>query len=280
MMIDTHCHIQFKAFNENRGEVIGRCKERDMILNVVGTQLDTSKKAIELAEQYDWMYASIGLHPIQEYRTEVIEEADQFTSRGEQFDEAVYDALAEHPKVIALGETGMDRYHVPKDVVTEIVMQKQKETFLAHARIAQRHNLPMVIHVREAHDDMITTIQEMGSAPLGVIHCFTGNWDQAEFYLSQGLYLGFTGVVTYPPKKTDPKPQLQLQEVIEKVPLDRMVVETDSPYLAPQKYRGKRSEPWMIEEVIETFAKKRGKSFEKMAEIIEKNTRQLFTRIS
>ncbi len=251
-----------------------------MILNVVGTQLDTSKKAIELAEQYDWMYASIGLHPIQEYRTEVIEEADQFTSRGEQFDEAVYDALAEHPKVIALGETGMDRYHVPKDVVTEIVMQKQKETFLAHARIAQRHNLPMVIHVREAHDDMITTIQEMGSAPLGVIHCFTGNWDQAEFYLSQGLYLGFTGVVTYPPKKTDPKPQLQLQEVIEKVPLDRMVVETDSPYLAPQKYRGKRSEPWMIEEVIETFAKKRGKSFEKMAEIIEKNTRQLFTRIS
>lgn len=279
-MIDTHCHIQFKAFDENRNEVIQRCNDKGMILNVVGTQFDTSKKAIELAEQYEWMYASIGLHPIQEYRTKVIEEADEFISRAEKFNEDAYDELATHEKVIALGETGMDRYHVPKDVVTEIVMQRQKETFLGHARIALKHDLPMVIHVREAHDDMIETLREFDKLPRGVIHCFTGNWEQAEFYLSQGLYLGFTGVVTYPPKKTDPRPQEQLQDVIEKIPLDRIVVETDSPYLAPQKYRGKRSEPWMVEEVIAKFAHDRGKSFEKMAEIIEKNTRQLFTRIS
>ena len=233
-----------------------------MVLNVVGTQKRTSQLAVRLAEQYDWMYASIGLHPIQEYKTKVVEEHTEFMSRGEVFDEAYYDKLAASPKVIAIGETGLDRFHVPKNEKTEDVMETQKHIFLQHDRLARKYDLPLVIHVRDAHDDMIELLKvKVKNEKLkvrGVIHCYTGNWEQAKEYLDLGLHLGFTGVVTFPPKKTDPKPQHDLLEVLEKMPLDRMVVETDSPYLAPQAYRGKRAEPWMVEEVIKKIAEIRG----------------------
>lgn len=279
MLIDTHCHIQFKAFYENIDEVIERCRARGMILNVVGTQLDTSRGALALAEKYDWMYASVGLHPIQEYRTQVVEEADKFISRGEEFDAAAYDELAGHEKVIALGETGLDRFHVPKDVVTEVVLERQKKTFLQHAQIAQRHNLPLVIHVREAHKDMTDLLQSGQVSPRGVIHSFSGGWEEARIYLSHGLYLGFTGVVTFPQKKTDLESHRGLLEVLAKVPLDRVLVETDSPYLAPQKYRGKRSEPWMAQEVLLKLSEIRGIPVSELEELTAQNALNLFTRM-
>ncbi|PIR03207.1 MAG: hypothetical protein COV60_01595, partial [Candidatus Magasanikbacteria bacterium CG11_big_fil_rev_8_21_14_0_20_43_7] len=272
MLIDTHCHIQFKAFYDDVDAVIARCKERGMILNLVGTQADTSKRAVEWAEQYDWMYASVGLHPIQEYKTYVKEEADEFVARGEQFDYEYYKSLAVHPKVIAIGETGLDRFHIPKNIDPEIVMRTQTETFLQHVRLAREVGKPLSVHVRDAHDDMQSILSEvkdlsqakdanyqnnLREAPIfpskpaclpavqdkfsGVIHCYTGNWDYAQEYLKAGFYLGFTGVITYPPKKTDPNPQTWLNEVVEKVPLDRIVVETDSPYLAPHVIRGQRN---------------------------------------
>lgn len=283
MMIDTHCHVQFKAFNDDRDAVIARCKEKGMILNVVGTQKRTSELAVRLAEAHEDMYASIGLHPIQEYKTKVIEEDTEFLSRGEDFDAAFYDQLAASSKVIAIGETGLDRFHVPKNEKTEDVMETQKRIFLEHYALAQKHDLPLVIHVREAHEDMISLLkfktQNTTSKIQGVIHCYTGNWEYAQEYLDFGLYLGFTGVVTFPPKKTDPKPQLELLEVLEKMPIERMVVETDSPYLAPQAYRGKRSEPWMVEETIKKIAEIRGMKESDLAERIAENTKQLFQRM-
>jgi TatD DNase family protein len=281
MLIDTHCHIQFKAFYDDVDVVIARCKEKNMILNLVGTQADTSKRAVEWAEQYDWMYASVGLHPIQEYKTHVQEEADEFIARGEQFDYEYYKSLAIHPKVIAIGETGLDRFHIPKNLDPEIVMKKQTETFLEHARLAQEVGKPLVVHVREAHNDMIEIIRNWkleirNSHAVGVIHCFTGNWEQAQIYLNAGFYLGFTGVVTYPPKKTDPAPQAWLHEVLQHVPLDRIVVETDSPYLAPHVIRGERNEPWRVEEVVKHIAKVRGIDYRDLEVQIEENTRRLF----
>ena len=309
MLIDTHCHIQFKAFYDDIDEVISRCKEKGMILNLVGTQADTSKKAVEWAEQYDWMYASVGLHPIQEYKTHVKEEADEFVARGEQFDYQYYKSLAVHPRVIAIGETGLDRFHIPKNIDTEIVMDRQKETFLQHVRLAQEVGKPLVVHVREAHEDMMSILNEVkdlskgksgeiqisdvdersgtskdpSATPqdklLGVIHCYTGNWEYAQKYLEAGFYLGFTGVVTYPPKKTNPAPQAWLNEVVENVPLDRIVIETDSPYLAPHIIRGQRNEPWRVEEVVKRIAEVRGMTYEEVEKHVEDNTRRLFTSI-
>ncbi len=276
MMIDSHCHIQFKATQKDLSEILLRCQQANMKLNVVGTQFDTSKKAIALAEQHDYVYASVGLHPIQEYSVPVQEEGDSFVTRGEQFDPEAYEALAIHPKVIAIGETGLDRYHIPEGPLGEQVFAQQKEVFLQHAALAKKVGKPLVMHVRDAHEDMLTLLESMHENINGVIHCYTGNWQQAQRYLALGVYLGFTGVVTYPPKKLDPEPQESLLEVIDNIPLEKLLVETDSPYLAPQQYRGKKSEPWMVQDVIAFIAKRRGTSEEVIRAASVENAETLF----
>ncbi len=282
MLIDTHCHIQFQGFNDTRADVIKRCAEKGMILNLVGTQKDTSRLAVELAEQYDWMYASLAIHPVHLHPTHIDEEESHFLSREESFDEAYFGELAKSPKVIAIGETGLDLFHLPPDKSKDEVLAKQKQVFLDHATFAVKHNLPLAIHCRDAHDEMIELLREKKAAGWnlrGVIHCYTSGWEHAKQYIDLGFYLGFTGVVTFPPKKTNPASQLALLEVVRQIPLDRIVVETDAPYLAPQKFRGERSEPWMVEEVVKFFAETRGVSYEEMEKQIERNTRRLFARI-
>jgi TatD DNase family protein len=283
MMIDTHCHIHFKAFEQNREEVIARCKEKGMILNLVGTQQSTSRNAVLLAEKYDWMYATIGLHPIQIHEVDVYEEDTNFTSRGEEFDQELYSELAKHPRVIAIGETGLDRFHIPKDESEEKILDAQRDVFRKHYDVAEKNQLPLVMHVRDAHEQMLELLEqiqkEKGSLIGGVVHCYTGNWEHASRYLDLGFHLGFTGVVTFPPKKTNPAPQLELEQVIAQIPLDRILVETDAPFLAPQAYRGEQSEPWMIEEVIQKFATVRGKTYEEMVQIIADNTCRVFPKI-
>lgn len=276
MLFDTHAHIQFKAYDNDRDAVIKRIRDKNVSLNLVGTQKDTSKWAVELAEQHDNMYASIGTHPIHLFPTHVDEEETHFMSREEGFDEQYYTELATSPKVIGVGETGLDLFHVPKDKSVEEVLEKQKEVFLAHADFAEKHNLALVIHCRDAHEEMIELLEKRGKQVRGTVHCFTGNWSQAERYLKLGLHLGFTGIVTFPPKKTDPTPQLELNEVVERIPLDRILLETDSPYLAPQAYRGKRAEPWMVEQVIDHIASVRSIKREELEATIEQNTWQVF----
>ncbi|HRH23079.1 MAG TPA: TatD family hydrolase [Candidatus Magasanikbacteria bacterium] len=283
MMIDTHCHIHFKAFENNRDEVIARAKEKNMILNLVGTQESTSKKGVDMAEKYDWMYATIGLHPIHIHEVDVYEETTNFTSRGEDFNPEFYRELAKNPRVIAVGETGLDRFHIPKDQSEKDILAAQSDVFRKHYDVAEESGLPLVMHVRDAHDEMIDLLQqikkEKGSLIRGVVHCYTGNWAQAEKYLELGFNLGFTGVVTFPAKKTNPEPQLELEKVVANIPLDRILVETDAPFLAPQAYRGEQCEPWMVEEVIKKFAAVRGKTIDEMTSQINQNTLHLFTRI-
>ena len=280
MLIDTHCHIQFKAYQDDREVVLGRCAEKGLVMNVIGTQQSTSQKAVELAESRDDVYATIGLHPIQTEKITVEEETTMFVARGEDFDMEFYDTLVRSSnKVIAIGETGLDAYHVPKDQELSAVMDKQWGLFLKHVELANRYELPVVIHVRDAHEELITRLQEQKIAIRAVVHCFTGNWEQAQAYLDMGFCLGFTGVVTYPIKKTNPTVQEQLLEVVDKIPLDRILVETDAPYLAPQAYRGQRSEPWMVGEVVKLFATRRGVSEEEMREITVRNAKQLFNKM-
>ncbi len=287
MLIDTHCHIQFQGYNADRASVIERCQEKNMAMVLVGTQRDTSRAAVELAEQYEWMYASIATHPVHLHPTHIDEEESHFLSREESFDAAHYESLAASPKVIAVGETGLDLYHLPADKTVDEVLQKQIAVFMDHVTFALKHDLSLIIHCRDgltpdtarAHDTLIKLLTELKRPIRGTVHCFTSGWNHAKAYLDLGLHLGFTGVVTFPPKKTNPASQIALNEVVEKIPLDRIVVETDSPYLAPQRYRGERAEPWMVEEVVKTFAERRGLSYEAMEEIIAENTLRLFPRM-
>jgi len=196
-MIDTHCHLQFNAYKNDAEQVIGRCREKKMLMNVVGTQRDTSLAAVEFAEKYPNIYATIGLHPIHTTSTEVDEEEVSFKSREERLDYKFYKKLASNPKVIAIGECGIELFHLPADADREAIVAKHRESFLMQAKLAQEFDLPMVIHVRDAYEEMIDTLKLQITnyklqIPAGVIHCYTGNWTQAQKFLDLGLYLGFT----------------------------------------------------------------------------------------
>jgi len=284
-MFDSHCHIQFRGYKDDFEEVIKRCKEKDCAMIAVGTQKDTSKKAIEFAEKYENIYATVGLHPIHLFSTHVDEEEASFLSREEEFDYEFYKELAQHPKVIGIGECGLDLFHIPENVDRDIVVKKQKEIFLEQVKLARELDLPVAIHVRDAYEEMLEVIancrDSRSAVPTirGVIHCYSSNWQNAQKFLDLGLYIGFTGIITFPPKKTDPQVQHDLLEVVEKIPLDRILIETDAPYLAPQAYRGKRCEPWMVEEVAKKIAEIRDLSFEEIIKITTENIQKLFKKI-
>lgn len=283
MIVDTHCHIQFKGLENDLDGIIERCRKRGTILNLVGTQKDTSKRAVELAMKHDDMYASIGTHPNHLFPTYVTEEESSFMTREEDFDDEYYESLFQMApeKIIGVGETGLDLFHVPdpKEVPTETVLEKQKSVFLKHYQFAKKHDLPLVIHVRDAHEHMLELLESLNEHIRATIHCYTGNWEQAQRYLALGCYLGFTGVITFPPKKTKPEEQEQLLDVVKHIPLDKIIVETDAPYLAPQAYRGKRSEPWMCEEQIAFIAEMRGLLPAELEDQILANSKLLFTKI-
>lgn len=278
-MIDTHCHLQFNAYKDDYVDVIKRCEEKRMILNVVGSQKDTSRRAVEYAAKYKNIYATVGLHPIHLFSTHIDEEESKFLSRKEDFDYEYYKNLGQNKKVIAIGECGLDLFHLSQGFSKAEILEKQIATFTAQYKLAQELNLPMVIHVREAHEEMIELLTGLADKTRGVIHCYTSNWHYAQKYLNLGLNLGFTGVITFPPKKSDPQAQLSLLEVVEKCPIDRILIETDAPYLAPNLYRGKRSEPWMVEEVAKKIAEIKGLSLEEVVDFTTKNAKNLFHKI-
>lgn len=278
MLIDTHCHLQFNAYKDDGDLVINKCEQEKMILNVVGSQCDTSKRAVELAEKYPFIFATVGLHPIHSISTEVDEEEIQFKSREEIFDYEFYKDLALHQKTIAIGECGLELYHLPNEMNEETALKKQKEIFLAQYKLAEELDLPLVIHVRNAHSQMIETLQALPKIK-GVVHCFTDNWSTAEKYLDLGLYIGFTGVITFPAKKTCPEIQNNLIEVVKNCPMDRILIETDAPYLAPQKFRGERCEPWMVSEVAEKIAEIKKIPFKEVVQMTGDNALKLFAKI-
>lgn len=282
MFIDTHCHVHFNAFKDDADEVIKRTLEKGVLMNLVGTQKDTSQHGVLTAEKYEGTFASVGLHPEHLISTYADEQETSFHQLEEEFDYEFYKKLAEHPKTIAIGECGLDLYRIPERMSIETVLQKQVPIFRAQYALAQEIRLPMVIHVRDAYPEMLnilaTELQHRKQTQVkGVIHCYVSNWENARQFLKLGLHLGFTGIITFSPRKTNPQAQYDLWEVIEKCPLDRMLLETDSPYLAPGKYRGKRAEPWMVGEVVRKIAEIKKLSFEEVAERTTLNAKKLFS---
>jgi len=276
MLIDTHAHVNFSAYKNDADEVIKRSLENDVWMINIGSQYETSKKAVEIAEKYPQsVYAAVGLHPIH-LNTGLVkikfdEEESSFNSREEDFNYKEYEELAKSEKVVAIGEIGLDYYYKPKTKKKlELFKEKQKETFLKQLKLAEELDLPVVFHCRVAHDDLINILNSQflihNSKLEGVVHCFTGTWEQAGEYLKMGFYLGFNGIIY----------KLDLKEIIQKTPLEKILIETDCPYLTPPLAQVKRNEPVYVKYIAEEIAKIKKVSYEEIAKITTENAKKLF----
>jgi len=278
MLVDTHSHINFKAYDKDREEVIKRTQKEGVVCIDVGTKYETSKRAIELAEKYENIFAAIGMHPIH-IKTDLVkikmdEEEGVFEPLGEDFDKEKYKELALSPagrRVVAIGEIGLDYYYRPKTKSRqEAFKQKQKEVFIEQSELAKELNLPIIIHCRMAHEDLYEILKPKKLR--GVIHCFSGTWQEAQRYLNLGFYIGINGIIY----------KLDLEEVIEKTPLEKILLETDCPYLIPPLARrslegeGGRNEPIFVKYIAQEVAKIKKISLEKVTETTTQNAKELF----
>lgn len=272
-MIDTHAHVNISAFKEDWKKVLDKTLSEGIAVTNVGTQGDTSKRAVEIAEAYEeGVYAIVGLHPIHTsasfHDEQELGGMEGFTSRGELFDANVYRELAKSKKVIGIGETGLDYYHG-----TEEVLKAQEEAFVAQIELANELKLPLMIHVREgnarasnAYDDVYTILKAHAKVP-GNIHFYAGTIEQAKKFFDIGFTISFTGVITF---------AKEYEEVVKWAPLDMIHAETDCPYVSPKPYRGKRCEPWMVREVVKKIAESKG--LEEMAVVrqLSENAKTLY----
>lgn len=251
MLVDSHCHIDFPDLAERLPEVLERMQNNGVGCAVcIGVNLEDFPRILALTEGYPQLYATVGVHP-------------EYTDAEEPNLERLL-SLANHPKVIAIGETGLD-YYWQKDRP-----EWQRDRFRTHIRAALACNKPLVIHTRESADDTLRLLEEEGAQAVGgVMHCFTENWEVAKRALDLGFYISFSGIVTF-------KNALVIKEVAQKTPLDRILVETDSPYLAPVPYRGKQNQPAYVLHVAEEIARLRGEPLETISNATTENFFRLF----
>jgi TatD DNase family protein len=280
MLIDTHAHLNFAAFENDTEEVIKRTLENDVWVVNIGTQYNTSKKAIEIAQKYErGVYAAIGLHPIHLNTGLVKMKLDQeevaFNSREEEFDYEKYKELAKNEKVVAIGEIGLDYYYRPKTKrKLELFKEKQREALLKQLNLAKELNLPVIFHCRMAHHDLLEIFKSKVKSPNskidGVMHGFVGTSEQLQEYFKMGFYIGFNGIIF----KTIEG--INFEENIKKTPLDRILIETDCPYLTPPQIEG-RNEPIYVKYVAEKIAKIKNLSYEEISKITTENAKKLFS---
>ncbi|MFD3448298.1 TatD family hydrolase [Microbacteriaceae bacterium 4G12] len=252
MLFDTHAHINAEQFEEDVEEVIQRAKEAGVSnIVVVGFDGVTIPKAMELAEAYDFIYAAVGWHPV-----DAIDMTDEHLQWLEE--------LASHPKVVALGEMGLDYYwdKSPKDV--------QQEVFRKQIRLAKKVKLPIIIHNRDATEDIVNILREENASEVGgIMHCFSGSVETAKECIEMNFLISLGGPVTF---KNAKKPK----EVAAEIPMEKLLIETDCPYLAPHPLRGTRNEPSYVKLVAEEIANQKGLSYEEVARITTDNAKRLF----
>lgn len=280
-LYDTHAHVNFNAFKEDSATVIKRSIDAAVWLNLVGSQSTTSNRALTLARQFtEGVFAIVGLHPNHVTRQVIDEEESRFVSKGEKFDYKYYYELANDKKVVGIGECGLDYFHLPTEMPFTEVREKQITVFKEQCRLATEVKKPLIVHCREAQNDILDILEYQvteGNLPArGVAHCFDGTPEDAKRYLAIGFYLSFAGIITFPPRKTNPEHTLELQSVVKDTPLNRILIETDSPYLAPIPHRGKRNEPLYVEFVAQKIAELKDLLFEEVARATTENARKLF----
>jgi len=250
-VFDTHAHFDDKRFDEDRDALLASLPSRGVQLVVdPGCDMEAAKTAVELAKKYPHVYAAVGIHP---------EASTQFGPEAL----ALLEKLVQEPKVRAIGEIGLDYYWEdcpPREL--------QKQVFRAQMDLARQHHLPVIVHDREAHGDTMEIVRENKDV-IGVCHCYSGAVEDAKTYVRLGWYLSFTGVITY-------KNAVKSHEVIRWMPMDRIMIETDSPYLTPVPHRGKRNDSGYVYLVAEKIAQIKGISPEEVAQITMENGKRFF----
>ncbi len=251
MFIDSHCHINFPELAEKLDEVLANMRHNEVTHALcVSVNLENFPQIQLLAEQHENIYASIGVHPDHESDTEPTQ--------------AQLVQLAQHPKVVAIGETGLDYFRLKGD------LEWQRKRFRTHIRAARACRKPLIIHTREAAADTLRIMAEEGAAEVGgVMHCFTESLEVAQAAIAMNFYISFSGIVTF-------KKATQIKEVAQKIPLDRILIETDAPYLAPVPFRGKLNQPAYVKHVAEEIAKLRGISLAEVGAATTRNFGRLF----
>ena len=251
MLFDTHAHMDDRAFDEDREVLLARLPEQGIgFLMNPGCSLESSRNAVALAERYDYIYAAVGSHP---------DAADEVT-------QAVLDEYRmlckQHKKVLAIGEIGLD-YHYE-----DIPRERQQEAFRVQMALAQELKLPVIVHEREAHEDGMRIVEEYPGVT-GVFHCYSGSAEMAKWLVGRGWYIGFTGVLTF-------KNARRAVETAAAIPLDRIVLETDCPYMSPEPFRGKRNDPGRLYRMAEKLAEIRDLSVEEIQRITVENGKKLY----
>ena len=254
MFIDSHCHLDFPGLANQLDDIFARMRENKVTHALcISVNLEDFPKVLALAEAHAHLYASVGVHP------------DYPDVSEPSVDELV--RLAQHPRIVAIGETGLDYYRLSGD------LEWQRQRFRNHIRAAKECAKPLIIHTRSAAEDTLRIMREEGaSAAGGVMHCFTESWEVAEAALELGFYISLSGIVTF-------KNATAVKEVAKKVPLERLLIETDSPYLAPVPFRGKTNDPSLVKYVAEEIARLRGCDSAQIAHQTTSNFYNLFNRI-
>ena len=258
MLVDSHCHLNRLPLDQYEGgldAVIGTAKEKGVthMLNVC-VQISELDQVLAVAQQYETIHASVGQHP-----TDIIDQeptAEEVT------------ALAQHEKIVAIGETGLDYFH------QDTTVHLQQERFRAHVRAAIAANKPLIVHTRQAREDTLKILQEEGASRVGgVLHCFTESWEMAKAAMNMNFYVSFSGIITF-------KNAIELQQVVAKMPMDHLLIETDAPYLAPVPHRGKSNQPAWVYYVAEKVAELKSLSLAQVAQKTSQNYFALFNGVS
>lgn len=257
MLVDSHCHldrIDLSPYDGDLAAAVRAAQERGVErMLCIGIDLGNAPDVVAIAQQFDNIYASVGVHPLD--ISDEICEVDTLL------------ALADQNKVIAIGETGLDYYYSAEQ------KHLQQRSFANHLKASAQSGKPVIVHTRDARADTLDLIAEHGDPTVaGVLHCFTESWEMASAAMEMGYYISFSGIITF-------KNAAELREVVKRVPMERLLVETDSPYLAPVPYRGKKNEPKYVREVAECVAELKGLSFEQVAEQSSRNFDQLFNLV-
>jgi len=261
--IDIHCHLDFPDYGDEIAGVLTRMKEREVGAITIGTDIESAKRAIKIAEENENVWACIGVHPVDG----PVPPLNVRGGEGVIFDEKEFEKLVAHPKVVAIGECGLDWFRIDqKDLASE--KKRQTALFESQINFAIKHNKPLMLHCRNSYDDVLDILESYKNKNLrGNAHFFAGTVEQAKRFLDLGFTLSFTGVITF---------THDYDEVIKFVPIESIMSETDSPFVAPVPYRGKRNEPYYVIEVVKKIAEIKGEPEELVREVLLKNALQNF----
>jgi TatD DNase family protein len=266
---DTHTHVNFAAFKDDQDATVKRALDANTWMINVGTQTDTSRSAVELAKKYpEGVFAAVGLHPVHTYQQMLDEEESHFKSRAESFIDSDYESMLSD-KVVAVGECGLDYFRLPPNEDPVKIKKLQKQELVKQLEFAKKHGLPVIIHCRDAYEDLLDILKHEYAGMPGVMHSFTDTWDTAKKFIDFGFYVALNGILTF--DKTG-----KLAEVVEKTPFERLLTETDAPYLTPPPHRGKRNEPSYVQHVAAKIAEIKKMSLEEVGEKTFANACELF----